>query len=697
MPQPYEPFININEYKKDRDRRGFENKYKDRKNDFVHDIAYYTYFLLWREQSIPDSWAQTMKGLVNSAVTSAATSAFTASGVSNQASAKPQAPIRWTGTPSKSILPKKPVSSTQLPAPSLAPTLAPKVYKTSKNLAAPPKNPPSATNSAVDQGVQYLDLATPHVKKHRRLSGLTPAVPTNWEQEQTPTKTPTKTPTATATPTETDVSGTAYSGKGMISSVVSAAAKAEADVAKGIDKVVAGAAIGAKKIQKVAAGAAVGAKKIQKVAAGAAVGAKKIQKVVSALRNIKHFSGGNTLNDFKKFMKEQYNTSGYNEAARNQYLKNEASKPIYFSPELTMKRNNDFKHHGAHQMYLSNVIFDRNLNLPVDVCTDNAPLQSATRISYLMEYAIESESLEQLQTLYEAIYPGQFEKEDSKYNAESSLGTKRHLLVPEITDFNVYVDHETNNCGIMFYQDLHTNVILLYQNLDTPDSLLSLLKTPVKTSSANQAFLFRVYIDPIQCHVRIPIFLQTTSKEAIIYGDLHKTLDYMEEFTGKMENMTKNKNINCWDASDLKYGWAHSVFAKSSAQNNTLKPIIQDAVPGRKLRSLKYELDHDLQQRHVRKQLGESLVSHVMQWFVICTKASAVTNRMQNDLTPARFRVTIKDKESQKRKMWELIKELAPNSTALVNPTPNYTINKNIKLPTYMNVIQNCGPRSLRI
>lgn len=366
-------------------------------------------------------------------------------------------------------------------------------------------------------------------------------------------------------------------------------------------------------------------------------------------------------------------------------------------------------------------------------------MEETQRLAYLLQHTLQSNTWKPLQTLYEAVNPqiGAGTLQMPINDDRDNFLPTHDIMMP--TEFQVYVDSETHNFGVMYHQTPVNNIIMLYQNLNTPDNLLSLLQSPIETTNINRMWLIRKYIDEDHNN-RFPMLLRNSETKIELLGDLAKeytdkriiptftacidaynarnkldedkaTLEALgtvvsaakaatlDEEIGRMGDPAayrdRNKElwktpVNWWDMTDQKFSNAGNIFLRNT--HNYIRPVLQNAIPGRKLGTMKHEIEHDLQQKHIKSQFGNSILSLTMQWFIVCTKTSAVTNSMENNLSPARYRMSIQDKSVQHNKMWELIKDLAPNSTAIINPSAlNMPRNTKMTLPTWINVSRSCG------
>ena len=147
-----------------------------------------------------------------------------------------------------------------------------------------------------------------------------------------------------------------------------------------------------------------------------------------------------------------------------------------------------------------------------------------------------------------------------------------------------------------------------------------------------------------------------------------------------------------WDTATENSAWVRGLFTRGNPNEwHYLKPALQNAIRGRNLKDVGYEIENDLRQHNVSTWLGNSLLSKTLQYFVLCTKVYAATQNMTSEMSPARFSMSVMDKTVERQRMWELMRHIAPNSFSVIAPANDQYKTFTKQVPTWLSVLESAG------
>lgn len=266
--------------------------------------------------------------------------------------------------------------------------------------------------------------------------------------------------------------------------------------------------------------------------------------------------------------------------------------------------------------------------------------------------------------------------------------------------YMVFLDRATGDTSVSYARDPNESIVCLMQSLTSPFKVFEMMQKPFR--GTKEMFLHLVWDNYLKneserdhnfsvFHVNRDYI--TILKQPTQGGETDRDLRYLKEAVDNEPDY----NVLLWDKETESQPWIRELFKAGPNPLNAgvrqpryryIKPVVEKALQ-KSMKDGATEISNDLRQQNLQDFMGNSLVSKTLQWFVLCTKVNALTNHMRNNITPTRFRVSILDKNAERQDTWNLIKKLAPRSTAIVEPYTNSTFSE--KLPTWLSVLESCG------
>jgi len=335
---------------------------------------------------------------------------------------------------------------------------------------------------------------------------------------------------------------------------------------------------------------------------------------------------------------------------------------------------------------------------------DTLDTEYVQKAANLFQYLMEEASFEHLISTYENITKG----------TDDNTVDDFKVMADFPSCFITFVNKINLDCGIAYSKNAEDSIVILYQDLNTPQKLISFLTDPFEIEQTKAlSLVWNWYLTeedtkkhPIVCHMNrqklvlkhvpyehVPLARQTphrpVSDETVIDEDERKQSNVFEKCKEFVQKATENP-ILMYDDCIENVGWLRRLFKNhTTAKKMVLKPVIQNAIPDRKLGQLTTEIDNELRQYNLSLLLRDTNLSYTLQWFVLSTKLYALTLHMRQNISPARFRLSVLDKKTSKANVWKLMRTLAPNSFAAVNIHTEPKFDK--KLPTWVSVLESCG------
>lgn len=333
--------------------------------------------------------------------------------------------------------------------------------------------------------------------------------------------------------------------------------------------------------------------------------------------------------------------------------------------------------------YLENVIKTGNLDLAgeqieVDLNTSigQEEAYSAQKAARLFRFLLQRETFAALVHVYETIIG----------NANPVIPDLQ--IQPTIpSSYSIFTHSDSEEGGISYATDMNKSAAVLFQDVSTPQKLLSFLREPMNITQEDAMKLVWDWYMTGSESTAHPITL-SFDRENVYVHEVPPARTMWDNF--KESVSMNNFPVFLWDESTQSVPWVQLVFKDSEGREIVyLKPVLQHGITGRQLQQLSTELDNDLRQYDLSEFLQKSNLSHTLQWFVLSTKLSALTYSGTQEILPARFRKSIMDKKVDTEAMWKLMAKLAPNSFSAVNVYRTHRANK--KLPTWQSVLESIG------
>lgn len=338
--------------------------------------------------------------------------------------------------------------------------------------------------------------------------------------------------------------------------------------------------------------------------------------------------------------------------------------------------------------YLENVIKTGNIELAgeqieADLNTSfgQEEAASAQKAARLFRFLLEAETFSALARVYETLVGG----------ANPVISDMQ--IDPNMpSSYSIFTHADSEEGGIAYSTDVDKSVAVLFQDVSTPQKVLSFLREPLQISQEDAITLIWDWYITGAHSTAHPITLSFDRRNVYVH-EVPPERTMWDNF--KASVAANNFPVFIWDEHTLRVPWVNRVFQDSVFEQTAgrksiyCKPMLQNGFSGRKLQPLSNELDNNLRQYDLSEFLRNSNLSHTLQWFVLCTKLSALTYSGTQEILPARFRKSIIDKKVDRETMWKLIAKLAPNSFSAVNVHHTQKLNKN--LPTWQSILESIG------